>query len=180
MVSQNFMCHCRHKPATAVPKSYIPNYGMVEQFSLVSFLYAEVCVLPDCMGGMDEIKRNITRSPSFRSHFLEFRRWGCVHVRCGDRRSCKLTTMQCVDNSVVLNLSLFGLLVNANAVQHDVCRMFHNTRLRKLSYERVLVMSMSIWQRHSLAYVSMFSTIARLCIRDQYKEENSSVSCHTL
>jgi hypothetical protein len=61
-----------HKPATAVPKSYIHICGMVEQFSVVSFLYVEVCVLSDCMGGLGEIKRNITRSPSFRSHFLEF------------------------------------------------------------------------------------------------------------
>lgn len=74
---------------------------------------------------------------------------------------------------MVLNVSLFGLLVNTNAVQHDVCRMFYNTRRRKLSYERVLVMSVSIWQRHSLAHASMFSTIARLYIRDQYKEENA-------
>jgi len=63
---------------------------------------------------------------------------------------------------VVLSFSLFGLLVNTNALQHDVCRMFYNTRLRKLSYERVFVMSMSIGHRHSLAHVSMFSTIARL------------------
>ena len=83
-----------HKPATAVPKSYIPNYGMVEQFSVVSFLYADVCDFPDCMEGMGEIKRNITRSPSFRSHFLEFRRRGCMHVRGGDIRSCKLTVLQ--------------------------------------------------------------------------------------
>ena len=41
-------------------------------------------------------------------------------------------------------------------------------------------MFMSIWQRHSLAHFSVFSTIARLYIRDQYKEENSSVPCHTL
>lgn len=81
---------------------------------------------------------------------------------------------------MVLNFSVFGLLVNTRAVQHDVCRMFYNTRLRKLSYEPVLVMSMSMWQRHRMAHVSMFSTIALLYIRDQYKEENSSVTCHTL
>lgn len=81
---------------------------------------------------------------------------------------------------MVLNFSVFGLLVNTHAVHDDVCRMFYNTRLRKLSYERVLVMSMSIWQRHRLAHVSMFSAIARLYIRDQYKEENSAVPCHTL
>lgn len=75
----------------------------------------------------------------------------------------------------MLNFYLFGLLVKTNAIQHDVCRMFYSTRLRKLSYERALVMHISIWQRHSLAHVSMCSTIVRLYIRDQYKEEKSSV-----